>query len=236
VLRSTLPGDDGRFFFSGDERLLNAFSWAEVVSPVENAAEITVHDAHTGEFIDTQRVNDGVLRGVLAGVDVKIDASEDVSVEWDATNMKYTFKSGFGTEVGHIHVVANPLTLQVGANPGQKVDALIGEVTRSSLELENVLLVNRAVAEEAIPIVDKAIEEVSSQRARIGAYINRLNATINILDITAENLSASESRIRDLDMANQTIDFTRDQMLVQAATAMLAQANTLPQSVLTLLR
>ncbi|MBD3174705.1 MAG: hypothetical protein GF320_05975, partial [Armatimonadia bacterium] len=236
VLRSPLPGDDGRYFFSGDERLLNAFSWAEVVTPTESTADISVYDAHTGEFIDRQIVNDGVLRGVISGVEVKIDASEDVAVSWDAIEKRYSFQSDFGAQVGNVHVVANPLTLQVGANPGQKVDALIGEVTRSSLELENVLLVNRAVAEEAIPIVDKAIEEVSSQRARIGAYINRLNATINILDITAENLSASESRIRDLDMASQTIDFTRDQMLVQAATAMLAQANTLPQSVLTLLR
>jgi flagellin len=109
-------------------------------------------------------------------------------------------------------------------------------VTRSSLGLDNVLLVDPQVAEESLTQIDYAVDYVNSQRARMGAYINRLDTTISILDITQENLTASESRIRDLDMAAQTADFTRDQVLVQAATAMLAQANTLPQSVLRLLQ
>jgi flagellin len=128
------------------------------------------------------------------------------------------------------------MTLQVGANPGQSIDALIGEVTSSSLELGRLLLVDRDVAEESLAKIDHAVDIVNSQRARIGAYMSRLNTTINILDITKENMSASESRIRDLDVAEQTIKFTRDQIMSQAATAVLAQANQLPQTVLTLLR
>ncbi|WP_374017805.1 flagellin, partial [Paenibacillus thiaminolyticus] len=84
-------------------------------------------------------------------------------------------------------------------------------------------------------VVEAAIDQVSSQRANFGAVQNRLEHTINNLGVNAENLSASESRIRNADMAKEMTDFTRNQILVQAGTAMLAQANSAPQSVLKLL-
>jgi flagellin len=87
----------------------------------------------------------------------------------------------------------------------------------------------------AIATIDKAISTVSSQRAKLGAYQNRLEHTINNLNVTVENLSASESRIRDTDMAQEMVSFTRSQILSQAGTSMLAQANQAPQSVLKLL-
>jgi flagellin len=87
----------------------------------------------------------------------------------------------------------------------------------------------------AIDTIDKAISSVSSQRAKLGAYQNRLEHTINNLNVAVENLSASESRIRDTDMAQEMVSFTRSQILSQAGTSMLAQANQAPQSVLKLL-
>jgi flagellin len=87
----------------------------------------------------------------------------------------------------------------------------------------------------AITTIDKAISTVSDQRAKLGAYQNRLEHTINNLNVTVENLSASESRIRDTDMASEMVAFTRSQILAQAGTSMLAQANQAPQSVLKLL-
>jgi flagellin len=132
--------------------------------------------------------------------------------------------------------VDNSLSLQVGPNPGHILETRIGEVTRRGLHLENLLVVDRDAAQEAITNIDMAVTTVNSQRARIGAYVNRLNSTIRIIDIAQENMVASESRIRDLDIAQQTMDFTRDQIMTQAATAMLAQANALPQSVLQLLK
>jgi flagellin len=87
----------------------------------------------------------------------------------------------------------------------------------------------------AISSIDKAIGSVSSQRAKLGAYQNRLEHTINNLNVAVENLSASESRIRDTDMAQEMVSFTRSQILSQAGTSMLAQANQAPQSVLKLL-
>ena len=91
-------------------------------------------------------------------------------------------------------------------------------------------------ATEAIDLIDAAIADVSSVRSQLGAVQNRFDHTINNLNVTAENLSASESRIRDTDMANEMVSFTRAQILSQAGTAMLAQAKNLPQSVLQLLQ
>ncbi len=88
----------------------------------------------------------------------------------------------------------------------------------------------------AIDKLDTAIETVSTQRANLGAYQNRLEHTIANLSVTMENLAASESRIRDTDMAQEMVAFTRSQILTQAGTAMLAQANQAPQSVLQLLQ
>ncbi|MEK6557017.1 MAG: flagellin, partial [Candidatus Margulisiibacteriota bacterium] len=89
----------------------------------------------------------------------------------------------------------------------------------------------------AITIIDKAISDVSTERANMGSFQKyTLETTINNLGVTKENLSASESRIRDVDMAAEMMQYTKNQILVQAGTAMLAQANQLPQTVLQLLK
>lgn len=92
------------------------------------------------------------------------------------------------------------------------------------------------VDDELLATIDKAIENVSEQRSNLGAAQNRLEHTINNLTATAENLSAAESRIRDVDMAEEMMEFTKNNILSQAATAMLAQANQMPNSVLQLLQ
>ena len=94
----------------------------------------------------------------------------------------------------------------------------------------------QTAADSAITTINNALEQVSAERSKLGAYQNRLEHTINNLDNVAENLQASESRIRDVDMAKEMMEFTRQNILQQAATAMLAQANQAPQSVLQLLR
>ncbi|MBP8638322.1 MAG: flagellin, partial [Dictyoglomi bacterium] len=84
--------------------------------------------------------------------------------------------------------------------------------------------------------IDKAIEKVVTERGKLGAYENRLNHTIQNLGVAKENLTSAESRLRDADIAKEMMDFTRNQIMLQAGTAMLAQANTVPQTVLQLLR
>ncbi len=97
-------------------------------------------------------------------------------------------------------------------------------------------LTSTAGATAAIGTLDTALKDVSTVRAKLGAFQNRFEHTINNLNVAVENLSASESRIRDVDMASEMVNFTKNQILSQAGTAMLAQANQAPQSVLRLLQ
>jgi len=129
------------------------------------------------------------------------------------------------------------LSFQVGANAGETLDVNIEDMSVTGLFSGGVGdLTNAANASTAIDALDTAIQTVSTQRAKLGATQNRLEHKINNLNVAVENLSASESRIRDTDMAQEMVQFTRNQILSQAGTSMLAQANQAPQSVLSLLR
>jgi flagellin len=115
------------------------------------------------------------------------------------------------------------------------LDISIGDMSTTGLAITTLLLASRANAASAISKVNKAINKVSTERSKLGAYQNRLQHKIANLDTSAENLTAAESRIRDIDMAKEITYFTKNSILTQAATAMLAQANALPQGVLQLL-
>ena len=127
-------------------------------------------------------------------------------------------------------------TFQIGANQNQIMEISIGDMRAEALGIDNVSLATGADAREAITTINDAINKVSTQRSSLGAYQNRLEHTIKNLDNSAENLQAAESRIRDVDMAKEMMEFTKNNILQQAAQAMLAQANSAPQGVLQLLR
>jgi flagellin len=145
---------------------------------------------------------------------------------------------------------ASAVDFQIGANAGQKLTISIGDVDATVLGVGTGTTEADTVGvdvsgdgamivpdfDAALKKLDTAIETVSSQRATLGASQNRLEHTVNNLNVASENLAASESRIRDTDMAKEMMNFTRSQILSQAGTAMLAQANQAPQGVLSLLR
>lgn len=134
------------------------------------------------------------------------------------------------------------MQFQVGANMDQSERIFVGTMTAAALGLQDaqgengiMSLADAESANTAIGTIDSALRRVSSQRADLGAYQNRFETAQQGVAIAAENLAASESRIRDIDMASGVVDFVRNQILTQANTAMLAQANTQAQSVLQLL-
>lgn len=128
-------------------------------------------------------------------------------------------------------------TFHVGANSGESIDVTTGALTVTTVGVA-ALDVSTATgdADAAIGTIATAIDTVSTLRGSLGAKQNRLESTINNLRVSVENLSASESRIRDTDMALEMSNFTRNQIMVQAGTSMLAQANAVPQSILGLIR
>lgn len=130
------------------------------------------------------------------------------------------------------------LILQIGESNDsyQQVRVSIGNMDSKSLGLGGIDLSSQIGALAAMDTVSRAIDQVSATRGSLGAIQNRLDHTINNLSVTDENMAAAESRIRDVDMAKEMMDFTKNNILTQAAQSMLAQANTLPQGVLQLLR
>ncbi|HEX3027924.1 MAG TPA: flagellin [Clostridia bacterium] len=129
-------------------------------------------------------------------------------------------------------------TIQVGANSGEVISLSIANMNATALGVTTAttLVASTASAQASITAINTAIASVSTTRAGLGAKQNRLEHTINNLDTAAENLQASESRIRDVDMAKEMMSYTKSNILNQAATAMLAQANQAPQGVLQLLK
>ncbi|WP_425449714.1 flagellin, partial [Dethiothermospora halolimnae] len=127
---------------------------------------------------------------------------------------------------------------QIGANKGQQITLTIATMGAGALSVSgiNAKLSNAASATAAISTINTAITTVSTERSKLGAYQNRLEHTIKNLDTSSENLQAAESRIRDVDMAKEMMEYSKNNILKQAAQSMLAQANQAPQGVLQLLR
>jgi flagellin len=147
----------------------------------------------------------------------------------------------FGREIGE-NVITASMWLHIGANMDQRERVYIGTMTAKSLGVRNVgddtilSLSSPDSANRAIGTLDEALKRINKQRADLGAYQNRLEHAVRGLDIGAENLQASESRIRDTNMANEMVGYTKNQILSQSGTAMLAQANQRSQTVLQLLQ
>jgi flagellin len=129
----------------------------------------------------------------------------------------------------------DPLVIQTGANYGQTTEIAIGAMDSESLGVGSVDVQGRAEASNAIGTIDNALNDVSMERARLGAIQNRLEFRSDNLSIQSENTTASESRMRDTDMAQMMTAATRDNILANASMSLLAQANAVPQMVLKLL-
>ena len=140
------------------------------------------------------------------------------------------------------NTVTGSMWFHIGANMDQRMQVYIGTMSATALGIreigtgDKISLAAPDDANRAIGTIDEALVKINKQRADLGAYQNRMEYTVRGLDISAENLQASESRIRDTDMASQMVQFTKNSVLQQAGTAMLAQANAQSQNVLSLLR
>lgn len=149
---------------------------------------------------------------------------------------KLSFDSDLADESATITVKTDAVSFQIGANEGQMTKLAISDMSSEALGVDGIDLTTADSASKAITTIDEAIQKVSAERAKLGAIQNRLDHTINNLGTSSENLTAAESRIRDVDMAKEMMEYAKNIILQQAAQAMLAQANQQPQGVLQLLR
>jgi flagellin len=238
VIRSLIPGSNGELNFSGDEDIIKALSLNVIQESKDNTFRVSVADAHNGKNVASDvKITGNVLYGVVnPNVDVEFDMMADVKVTWNKTTKKFDLAADSGTYETILHLADNTTVFQIGANQGEDMGINIGDMSAHALGVDKVLVTDRESAARSITVIDNAIGKVSTQRAKLGAYQNRLEHTINNLTTASTNTTAAESRIRDADMAKEMMEFTKLNILSQAGNSMLAQANSLPQNVLSLLR
>ena len=168
----------------------------------------------------------------------KATINEDVLTISDSTGRKFQIQidKAFSDTINLDITNYGAMTMQVGANEGQTLDIRIPKVDLHTLGLYNLDLANEKGAREGIESIKQAITNISSIRSRLGAYQNRLEHTVSSLDITVENMTAAYSRIMDVDMAEEMTTYSTQQVLSQAGTSMMAQANERPSQILQLLQ
>ncbi|SHH27304.1 flagellin [Thermosyntropha lipolytica DSM 11003] len=235
----------------------NSSANLQVSTAAINAASIIA----TGGTITITRVNASTgfeatdfRIGNPAGVAVTLVGANEI--QWAGVSLANFFAGGTLTalQVGESITISikarvegstdisSALSMQIGANTGQNITVGINSMKAVDLGLRQTAggaaldITDYDKATAAITTINNALETVSTERSKLGAIQNRLEHTIKNLDTSAENLQAAESRIRDVDMAKEMMNFTKQNILQQAATAMLAQANQAPQTVLQLLR
>ena len=246
---NTLAGESGKTL-TYDE---SASKWMDGTTDVTSAVtanfdltgtaadgDTIVLTGYTPE-VEAQAAVDAV-EGRAAGFEITgIQDAEGNAVSVSAFNITAAEGAAFtdqasGSFTFSVNTDDNALTFHIGANSGQNTKLTVQDMSAKSLGVDKVDLTTQTNADAAITTIDNAINTVSAQRAALGAMQNRLEHTINNLGTSSENLSAAESQIRDVDMAEEMSEYTKNNILVQAATSMLAQANQQPQNVLSLLR
>ncbi len=166
--------------------------------------------------------NTAIIKGA-GGFEMRVDVTDSM-----AANASLRVVCGI-TENG-------PMIIQAGANEGQEIKVDIPEVTSETLGIDKLHVYTERGASEAIDLCGKALAYISDVRSKLGAYQNRMDHTVSNLDVTTENLTAALSRIVDVDMAKEMTNYTTLNVITQAATSMLAQANQAPEKILQLLQ
>ncbi|MBR1437297.1 MAG: flagellin [Synergistaceae bacterium] len=236
VIRSVVPGAAGEITFSGDQGIIDAFSLNTIQESKETTFSVDAFDAHTGEIIaQNVKTTGNIAYGLLHdNVDVEFSSLSGIKASWNDATKKFTYSAE--AKESTLHLADNTTVLQIGANEGEDLGMNIGDMRAHALGLDGVNVMSHDRAARSITVIDNAIDKVSTQRANLGAYQNRLEYTANNLTTASENLTSAESRIRDADMAKEMMQFTKLNIMLQAGNSMLAQANQQPQNVLSLIR
>lgn len=238
ILQSALTGKDGELSFIGSQKLMDALGLEVVQESSQNIQTITAKDNLTGVISGERVTSNSRVTDVIPGVDLIVDTRTGVDAYYNTGTGKIDFKpsSRLENQNLNLHIVDARTEIQIGTEKGEKLDVSLPALNTTALGIGNTNINTQDDAQRAITEIDNALTKVVSTRAKIGAYINRLNSTINTLATAEENTTSSESRIRDTDIARETTAMTTAQVAYQANIAILAQANQIPAIALSLLQ
>ena len=199
-----------------------------------------MRDVHTDTvLVENEKITGSRLVGVIhENVDVDFDPMLGVYAAWDDESKNYSLvdnTGGNGSTV-IIHLADNTTVFQTGADEGDDVLLNLGDMRSEALGINSVNVMSRESSAEAIGIIDKAIDRVSMQQAKLGAAQNRLEHHVEHLTKETEALIDANSHIQDTDYAKEILEFTKMSIIMQSNTAMLAQANQIQQGIMMLLR
>ncbi len=231
---ATATVSDMVLFSSFQANTNNALDNATVSIRVDQAGAAM---AFTSLRVGTLNENTGTKDSIVTLANFSVDgAGTDPSRGLNGLfGLEAATAKGSGDANFKLHVVDRQAQFQIGADSGQTMSLNLSNMSAKALGVDNIDMTNVRGANRAMGILDKALDRVSAERAKIGAYQNRLEHTVSNIDNMYSNLVSAESRIRDTDIAMEMIEFTKLQIISQAGTAMLAQANMVPQGVLDLL-
>ena len=234
-----IPGSEGKLTFTSDNQdLINALGLSNIQDAVDSEFTASIYDAHSGTAIAKNVSLDGnKLQGVISdNLTFEFNAMTNTKASWDENTKCYVLTADSQPEVMKVHIKDKSTAFQVGQNPGEDMFIQIGDMRAEALGIDRINVTTRARASASISIIDAAIHKVSVQRTRIGAYQNELEYNTNSLTETSLHMQESESRITDADMATEAMQFVKLQILNQAGTSMLGQANQNSQSILNILQ
>jgi len=243
VIMNPEPGR--RLVWGGDDNGLSAFGFHEIQEAQPPVFSVTVNNISSPfkQFIPRNlKVFGDRAAGLIQGVDIKFRTTLNISLSGASTTKVGNFRipklvvsRDKSNSTFLVEITPRPLIFQIGANQGDVLATRIGDISATSLGINGINIVDQTLAGESIRTVDNALKRLNSERANLGAVQNRLDSTIRSLQIASENLTGSESQIRDLDFSDEIVNFTSLQILSQSATSFLAQANALSNTVLTLI-
>lgn len=238
ILQSALTGKDGELSFIGSQKLMDALGLEVVQESSQNVQTITAKDNLTGVVVGERVTSNSRVTDVINGVDLIVDTRTGVDAYYNTGTGKIDFKpsSRLENQNLNLHIVDARTEIQIGTEKGEKLDVSLPALNTAALGIGNTNINTQEDAQRAITEVDNALSKVVSARSKIGAHVNRLSSTINTLATAEENTTASESRIRDTDIAKETTALTSAQVAYQANIAILAQANQIPAIALSLLQ
>ncbi len=218
ILQSALTGKDGELSFIGSQKLMDALGLEVVQESSQNIQTITAKDNLTGVISGERVTSNSRVTDVIPGVDLIVDTRTGVDAYYNTGTGKIDFKpsSRLENQNLNLHIVDARTEIQIGTEKGEKLDVSLPALNTAALGIGNTNINTQNDAQRAITEIDNALTKVVSTRAKIGAYINRLNSTINTLATAEENTTSSESRIRDTDIARETTAMTTAQVAYQA--------------------
>lgn len=238
VVRSAVAGKAGTLAFSSEnEDIIKALGLNTIQEAEENTFTASVYDAHTGRALRKNVDTDGntINGGLHPNASIEFDSMANVKASWDEDTKRYVLTEEAKPYTTTLHVQDRSTAFQIGQGRGEDIFINIGDMGAQSLGLDAVDVTTRENASRSIGIIDAAMHKVSSQRDKLGTYMNELEYNMNSLTQTSLNMQESESRLKDADMATEYMEFVKLRILNQTGSSMLSQANQNSQAVMSIM-